>query len=172
MNAKTIIYFMAVALFVTTSQYSLANGGSVPPVRNKLYADECGSCHFAYQPAFLPERSWRRLMDGLDDHFGENAELPDEDRKTLTDYLVRHSGTDQGRGDIAKFIRSIRSGDTPLRISELPYFVKEHREIPRRVLQSEQVGSLSRCEACHRRAADGSFRERDIDIPGYGRWDK
>ncbi len=162
---------MTAVVLIAVSQTSLASGDSVAAVSNKLYADECGSCHFAYQPAFLPEKSWRKLMDGLDDHFGENAELPDEDRKALTDYLAQHSGSGSGRGDIAKFIRSIPAGETPLRISELPYFVKEHREIPLHIIQREQVGSLSKCTACHRNAADGSYREHEINIPGYGRWD-
>lgn len=171
MRTKTIVSFLSAACLVFVSQVSFANGNSVQPVNNKLYADECGSCHFAYQPVFLPERSWRKLMATLDDHFGENAELPDEDRDALTEYLVKNAGTGSGRGDIANFIRSIRSGDTPLRISELPYFKKEHDEIPKRVVESKDVGSFSKCDVCHRRAAEGSYREREINIPGYGRWD-
>ncbi|MFC1749071.1 diheme cytochrome c [Pseudomonadota bacterium] len=171
MSIKTVLSFLTAACLMVASQVSLASGGSVTPVTNKLYVDECGSCHFAYQPAFLPASSWRKVMETLDDHFGENAELPNEDRDALTEYLVKNAGTGSGRGDIAKFIRSIRSGDVPLRISELPYFQKEHRKIPQRIVESEQVGSLSKCETCHRRAAEGSYREREINIPGYGRWD-
>ncbi|HPQ24397.1 MAG TPA: cytochrome C, partial [Gammaproteobacteria bacterium] len=48
----------------------------VAPVDNPLYLQECGSCHFAYQPGLLPARSWNNLMGGLENHFGENAELP------------------------------------------------------------------------------------------------
>ncbi|MEW8382726.1 MAG: hypothetical protein AB2704_12810, partial [Candidatus Thiodiazotropha taylori] len=28
------------------------------------YREECGSCHFPYQPGFLPEASWRLVMSG------------------------------------------------------------------------------------------------------------
>ena len=27
-----------------------------------LYTKECGSCHMAYQPQFLPKRSWEKTM--------------------------------------------------------------------------------------------------------------
>jgi hypothetical protein len=33
------------------------------------------------------------------------------------------------------------------------------------------VKSFANCNACHTRAAEGSFRERDIRIPGAGKWD-
>jgi len=51
------------------------NSADVAMVDNTLYQQECGSCHFAYQPGLLPARSWSTIMQGLDQHFGENAEL-------------------------------------------------------------------------------------------------
>ena len=33
----------------------------VEPVTNKTYADECGSCHYAYPPGLLPSQSWAKL---------------------------------------------------------------------------------------------------------------
>ena len=44
-------------------------------MNNPLYKQECGSCHFAYPPSFLPARSWEKIMKNLSDHFGENAEF-------------------------------------------------------------------------------------------------
>ncbi len=32
----------------------------VAPVKNALYLEECGACHFAYQPGLLPSRSWKK----------------------------------------------------------------------------------------------------------------
>lgn len=143
----------------------------VAPVNNNLYADECGACHFAYQPGLLPERSWLKMMNSLDDHFGENAELDETDRQTLTDYLVNNAGDHSNYKRSKKLMRSIHNSDTPLRITKIPYFVHEHDEVPNRALKNEQVGSLSNCTACHRTADRGSFEENDINIPGYGRWE-
>ncbi len=171
MNTKKLLSLLSAMIIAMVSQISFASSDSISAVKDQKYKDECGACHFAYQPEFLPERSWRKLMSTLDDHFGENAELAEADRQALTDYLVRHAGTGKGRSDADKFVRSIRGNETPLRISRLPYFLREHDEIPRRVIESKELGGLSKCQACHRRAGEGSYREREIDIPGYGRWD-
>lgn len=170
MHLKNLTLWIILLILTVFNHTVLASSNKVAPVNNALYAEECGACHFAYQPVFLPERSWSKLMSTLDQHFEENAELDEEDQKMITDYLVKHAGTRRSRGDIGKFIRSIPKEDTPLRITNIPYFVKEHREIPHHIIK-EKVGGLSNCNACHKRAHEGSYREREINIPGYGRWD-
>jgi len=134
---------------------------------NPLYIDECGSCHMAYPPQLLPSASWRKIMQGLDDHFGENAEVDASARKVLDTYLVETSGSSAYH----KLFRNL--GDqTPLRITELPYFVHEHDEIPSRFIQAnDKVSALSQCNACHQNAERGQFDEDDVIIPGVGRWD-
>ena len=63
-------------------------------------------------------------------------------------------------------------GDAPLRITELPYFVRKHDEIPERMVSgNEDVGSFSNCNACNQRAESGDFDEDSVRFPGYGRWD-
>jgi len=144
----------------------------VAPVSNQQYAEECGACHFAYQPGWLPARSWKRLMNTLDDHFDENAELSDDVQDDLTEYLVSHGADDAPHRRSRKLMRSLSNDETPLRITRTPYFEHEHHELPDRLVAGNaKVGSLSNCSACHRRAEGGSFSEREIDIPGYGRWD-
>ena len=32
----------------------------VAPVQSAAYQEECGGCHFAYQPGLLPAASWQR----------------------------------------------------------------------------------------------------------------
>ncbi len=144
----------------------------VAPVNNELYAKECGACHFAYQPGLLPARSWKKLMSGLDDHFGENAELDAEELRQITAYLVENAADRSDYKRSRKMARSIPPDATPLRITEVPYFKREHREIPRRMVsENPKVGSLANCDACHSRVKLGSFEEDEINIPGYGRWE-
>lgn len=144
----------------------------VEPVNNELYTQECGACHFAYQPGLLPARSWKKLMSGLEDHFGENAELGAEEVRQLTAYLVEKAADKSDRRHSLRMSRSIPSGATPLRITGVPYFKREHDEIPaRHVSGNPKVGSLSNCDACHSRVKQGSFEEAEIKIPGYGRWE-
>ena len=45
----------------------------------KMYQKECGSCHMAYQPQFLPQRSWNKMMKNLDNHFDVDATLDAND---------------------------------------------------------------------------------------------
>ncbi len=140
---------------------------------NPLYQEECGSCHMAYPPGLLPSVSWRKMMENLEDHFGDNAQLDEDVSQQLTEFLVANSANNSnyrrsrafayGSGDPDKMI--------PLRITDLPYFRHEHNEIPRRVLKRAGIASLSECNACHRNAEKGSFNEHDIYIKGVGRWD-
>lgn len=144
----------------------------VPPVTDKLYATECGSCHFAYQPGWLPQRSWRSIMGKLDEHFGENVELDDAVRARLTRYLVSHAADVQPNRMSRRVLRSLRPDETPLRISELAFIRHEHREIPRRMLEGNpKVVSRANCNACHTQAAKGIFNEHGVVIPGFGRYD-
>jgi len=143
------------------------NGRQLAGSTDPLYLEECASCHMAYPAGLLPVKSWQKVMAGLEDHFGESAELDSLTRQQIEDYLVRESK----RGSYRKLFRNL--GDaTPLRITELPYFVHEHDEIPARFVgDNDKVKSLSQCNACHRGAERGQFDEDDVVIPGFGRWD-
>jgi hypothetical protein len=145
-------------------EHNIARAGA--PI-SPQYAEECGSCHMAYPAKLLPAESWRKIMARLDDHFGENAELDEGARREIEDYLLQASARDSYR----KLFRNL--GDSaPLRITELPYFVHEHDEIPSRfVAGNERVRSFSQCNACHQNAERGLFDEDDVVIPGVGRWD-
>ena len=139
---------------------------------SKLYQDECGGCHFPFQPGFLPAVSWQAVMTGLDDHFGENAELMDEDHALVLNYLTTHSADSVDREISNKVIWSLRSVPAPLRITETAFFRHEHDEIvPGMLRHSGDKISFSNCDACHTKALQGSYDEDEIDIPGFGRWD-
>ena len=144
----------------------------VAGVNNPQYKEECGSCHMAYPPGLLPAASWSKMMESLDDHFGDNAELDADTYQAINNYLVENSAGTTGYRQSKKFLRKLDAKNPPLRISELSYFRHEHDEIPDRMVKNNpEVLSYSNCNACHARAEQGSFNEHDIKIPGYGRWD-
>lgn len=135
--------------------------------QNPLYLEECGSCHMAYPAQLLPSESWQKLMQGLEDHFGENAELDSVTSREIENYLTLASASYSYK----KMLRNLGS-QRPLRITELPYFIHEHEEIPSKLIQgNDKVSSLSQCNACHQKAERGQFDEDDVYIPGVGRWD-
>lgn len=139
---------------------------------SQRYREECGSCHFPFQPGLLPADSWLAIMQGLEDHFGENAELGDEDRQRISEFLLANSAG-AVNGDIPnKVMWSLRYTPKPMRITETAFFRHEHREIPPRILhQPDRELSFANCDSCHTRALQGSFNEHEIRIPGVGRWE-
>lgn len=148
------------------------NSSGVKPATDEIYLNECGSCHFGFQPGLLPKRSWEKMMGNLEDHFGSDASLEQKDRNYILNYLVENSADNvSGYKRSRKMNSSISNYDTPLKITEVPYFVREHDEIPQRFITQKEVGTLSNCTACHTTAKKGIYSERAIKIPNYGRWD-
>ena len=144
----------------------------VAPVTSPIYKEECSSCHMAYPPGLLPTRSWKKLMAGLENHFGDNAELDSETFKSISEFLVSNSADDSNYRRSRKIMRSLSDKDVPIRISETPYIINKHDEIPDRLIKyNKKVNSLSNCSACHNKAEQGLFSEHGVNIPGYGRWD-
>jgi hypothetical protein len=145
---------------------------SAAATSDPLYARECGGCHLAYPPSLLPARSWDRLLAGLADHFGENAELAEPERKALGAWLDARAADRAPDRRGRRIAASIPPDQAPLRITEIPYIVREHRELPARAVRDNpQVKSLSRCNACHPGATAGRFDEHAVNVPGFGRWE-
>ncbi|MDH5485182.1 MAG: diheme cytochrome c [Gammaproteobacteria bacterium] len=144
----------------------------VAPVTDPLYQEECGACHFAYQPGLLPERSWQKMMTQLDDHFGDNAELVEAKRQQIEAYLGTNAADHANYKRSKGFARSIKADEIVLRITDTLYFKRKHDEVPARLVTgNKDVGSYSHCAACHTDAAKGSYNEHEVRIPGVGRWD-
>jgi len=126
----------------------------------------------AYPPRLLPTASWEKIMAGLDDHFGDNAELDTEPRQAISAFLLENSRSQTAGGRGRGFDSLGATDNAPLRISETPHFVREHDRIPARMVKDNpKVLSFSNCNACHTRADQGSFSEHDVQIPGFGRWE-
>lgn len=130
-----------------------------PPVPlSPKYQQECAACHVAYPPALLPAASWQRLMSNLPRHFGTDASLDATTVKELGSWLNRHAGT----------ARKVRRDPTPPpedRITRAAWFVNEHRKVPAPTWQLPAVRSAANCAACHIRADEGDFSERNIRLP-------
>lgn len=130
-----------------------------------LYRKECGACHLAYPPGLLPAESHRRILAGLERHFGQNAELDPASTARLEGYLVARAADAGTHRKSAKVLASLGGGAAPLRITEVPYFRREHRKIGPEVVARPAVRSLANCAACHGGAADWDFDEDRVRIP-------
>ena len=136
----------------------------LPPVNNTVYADHCGACHFAYQPGLLPSESWRKIIDDSEDHFGETLDIDADAGKEISVYLTSNSA-DRSSSKLSKKIMRCLDGQTPLRITDIPYIRKEHHEIGQSVVDRPSVASLSNCIACHRSADRGVYDDDQVSIP-------
>ncbi len=126
----------------------------MPVVTDELTKAECSACHMAYQPGFLPARSWKTIMSTLDSHFGEDASLSEADRSAIEAYLVANAADAGGRN--SWMLRGVGENDYILRISEMPWWVREHRgEVSQRAWA--RAGSKANCTACHRGADQGWY---------------
>lgn len=118
------------------------------PVTDAKTLAECSACHMAYPAGFLPARSWKAIMAGLESHFGENAQLDETSRAEIEVWLVANAAGER--------IRGVAADATPLRISELPWFVRGHKgEVS--AARLARAGSMANCATCHEGAERGTF---------------
>jgi len=130
----------------------------------KLYQQECGSCHLAYPASLLPTKSWDNIIAHLNDHFGDSADLPADEATAIKTYL-----DDNGykSGFMSGVFGRYGSNDVPERITTSDFFKGKHDEISvEAVKNNPKVKSFSRCDACHTTAKSGDFDEDNIRIPG------
>lgn len=116
------------------------------------YQQECSDCHVAYPPGMLPAASWKTLMNNLSRHFGSDASLDAATAKELSDWLAANAGN--GR----------RGSEAPPehRITRSAWFLHEHDEVSAATWEQPAVKSAANCAACHTRADQGDFSERNI----------
>jgi hypothetical protein len=138
--------------------------GDLKPVNNPAYREHCGACHFSYQPELLPSASWKKILDQLEDHFGESIELDPESQKAVLAYLETNGAEHSTAKRAVKIMKSVGSS-TPMRITEIPYIRDKHRKVSALVLKRAAIGSLSNCAACHRRAEEGNYDDDFVVIP-------
>lgn len=134
-------------------------------VTHSAYLKECGACHFAFQPQFLPKRSWEKIMGSLDKHFGDSATLDEATRSEILDYLVKNSAETSSSRLSGKILASIGKTEAPLRITDTRYFKRKHREVRAEVFKRKSVGTPSNCAGCHVTAEKGDFDEHKVKIP-------
>lgn len=139
---------------VGVAHTALADGGRLVPLLPK-YQQECAACHVAYPPGMLPAASWRRVMGNLKNHYGTDASLDAATVKDLSVWLDTHAGT----------YKRVTQEPPQDRITRSAWFIRKHDEVAPATWKLPAVKSAANCIACHTRADQGEFNERDIRIP-------
>jgi mono/diheme cytochrome c family protein len=144
---------MAVAMALSSASADSAGGGIVLVAASSTSAEEtfnkqCGACHMAYPPVFLPARSWKAITGNLTHHFGEDASLDKATTKIIADYLMANAA-DRAAGVPAGVLRGIEPTDVPLRITDTPFWRSIHGNIPDSIIARPEVKTKSNCLGCH-----------------------
>ena len=121
-----------------------------------VYKKKCGQCHIPYPPHFLPSGSWDKILGTTNKHFGETLEIDKKDKDIITSYL-KVNGAERSQSKIPKRIMQSLEGNTPLRLTEIPYIQKKHRKYSPDALKKKSLESLSNCNACHSGAENWKF---------------
>ena len=144
------------ALFMTlvlVTHGAMAGSGTFTATNAKWKA-ECGTCHIAYPPQLLPASSWRRIMSGLDRHFGIDASLDPKSVAEIGVFLEQNAASG----------KRARVAPDSLRITETAWFQREHDETSTAARKRPGIKTPANCAACHTAAEQGDFRERNIPM--------
>lgn len=147
------LFTFLITLFVTSPAFAAKM--PMPSDMPKSYDAECASCHMAYPPGLLSEKSWQNVMGNLSKHFGTDAGIDQKDQLEITNWLKRNAATRQKYSELAP----------ENRITKTSWFIRKHDEIRADVWKRPSIKSPANCAACHTNAAEGIFSEKHISIP-------
>ncbi len=153
------LYFPLLSMFLLCA--AQADDLRLPAGAPPAFRNECGACHLAFPPQLLAADDWRRVMAGLDRHYGDNASLDASSRRAIEAYLVDNAGKPRRLGPDA----AAAPGEAP-RLTATAWFKRKHHEVSPAVWRHAEVRGPANCAACHKQAAVGSYREREIVMPG------
>ena len=85
--------------------------------------------------------------------------------KEIETFLVENAAEQALTEAAWKINRSIPKTETLLRITEAPYWVRKHQEIPDLVWKHPKVNGKVNCIACHLDADSGTFEDAAMRLP-------
>jgi len=163
-----LLLAIGVYFFITSSNYNFLTLQKYTNIDYKqehpLFYEKCGDCHKIYPPYLLPEKSWQRVMGGLENHFGEEiteANITQLQRASILAFLRENAAEHSRREAAVKVMDSL--GDLrPKAITKTPYWRETHKNIPRSVFQEEKIKKRSNCIACHKDFDKGNLDDMNI----------
>ncbi len=154
MPGRLLLLSFAAALLLLGSNGTTSAQMAGDPVLVK----ECASCHLPFSAGWLTKASWRKIMDTLDNHFGDDARLPDE-RKAAVETALMEGAGDAKTERPSPFLKSVKGDPSPLRLTETFGFQRKHGKIKLGSAALARIKSLANCTACHPGAAQGVFED-------------
>jgi cytochrome b len=171
---KNIVSFVIIALSLWVF-YVIAFDTQSPFVKSKfpeinfkeespVFYNKCSKCHKIYPPYLLPQKSWLRIMDGLDNHFGEkitDQNISKENQIEISRYLIQNSSEHSTREAALRITESTLE-ERPIAITKTQYWRDTHKDIPLSAYEDKKIKDKSNCFACHKDIEKGNLEDRDI----------
>ena len=168
----TSYIFLILSVFVL---FIILDGKENPFVKNRfanidyqkespIFYKKCGKCHKTYPTFLLTEKSWIRIVDGLDNHFGEritDQNISKEERIEIKNYLVTHSAETSTREVAVKITASVKDA-RPRAITKTKLWRDIHKDIPRDIFKKREIKDKSNCFACHKNIEKGDLEDINI----------
>jgi len=168
---STIILAIGTYFFIVSSNYNfLTLRKDTNIYYNEIHPTfykECGDCHKVYPPFLLPKKSWEKIMDDLDNHFGEEiteANITKSTQNSIREFLYANSAEHSTREASVKILKSL-NGRSPKAITKTPYWREVHKHIPRDVFKRKNIKDKSNCKACHEDFNEGVLDDMNILYP-------
>lgn len=133
-----------------------------------VYATDCGECHETYPPFMFPERSWRRIMRDLDNHFGEeitDANISKSARESILSYLESNAAEHSTHKIAIKILDSLQPDEAPKTMTRVQYWRDAHQNIPPKTYAHPKIKDRSNCFGCHQGFERGIFENDKILYP-------
>jgi Dihaem cytochrome c len=111
---------------------------------------ECGDCHMVFSSRMLPSRSWAAILSTMDDHFGEDAAIPNKDLDEIRAFLTSHAADSPNAAPRDRhFLSELLPNSTPLRITATPWWNQVHADFDFDAVKHSAVKSPANCLGCH-----------------------
>ncbi|MDO8453773.1 MAG: cytochrome b/b6 domain-containing protein [Sulfurimonas sp.] len=158
--------FLFIYILSNPSSVLVADANTVVDYKKEhpQFYKECKSCHTLYPPYLLSKQSWVKMMDNLENHFGDDASLDEKDKKSIRDYLVENAAENSTKESAFNILKSIKNTEA-IAITKTPYWQKRHEDIDKNIFASKEISVKSNCKACHKNIEQGLLNDKDIKIP-------
>jgi cytochrome b len=162
--------FIAIStyFFIISSDYNFLTSKKYTSIdyeiEHKTFYKKCGDCHKVYPPFLLPEKSWDKIMNDLDNHFGEEiteANITASQQSLIRDFLKENSAEHSTREVSVKVMDSL-GARRPKAFTKTPYWRETHKNIPRSVYKNKKIKDKSNCTACHDGIDEGVLDDMKI----------
>jgi hypothetical protein len=112
-------------------------------------------------PYLLPEKSWKVLMNNLENHFGDDASIDKEENQTILTFLLKNSAEKSTMEAAVKLLASIKNKDI-IAISDTLFWKNTHNEIPKETFKHKKIKTKANCKVCHSDIEKGLIEDENI----------